>query len=71
MTEKRTALLIHCSEEEARQIREAAHLERRTISGYILHAVMNRIASQATQRRNLEAAYAELQKSKVGTATLK
>ena len=33
MTEKRTALLIHCSEEEARQIREAAHLERRTISG--------------------------------------
>ena len=71
MTEKRTALLIHCSEEEARQIREAAHFERRTISGYVLHAVMNRIASQATQRKALEAAYGQLQKSKGSTATLK
>jgi uncharacterized protein (DUF1778 family) len=60
MAEKRTALLIHCAEEEARQIRQAARLERRTISGYVLHAVMSRIASQATQRKALAAAYPQL-----------
>ncbi len=60
MTGKRTALLVRCTEEEARQIRQAAHLERRTTSGYVLHAVMNRIASQATQRKALAAAYPQL-----------
>jgi uncharacterized protein (DUF1778 family) len=60
MAEKRTALLIHCAAEEARQIREAARREHRTISGFVLHAVMNRIASQATQRKMLEAAYPQL-----------
>jgi uncharacterized protein (DUF1778 family) len=60
MVAKRTALLIHCSDDEARQIREAAHRERRTISGYVLHAVMNRITSQASQRKALEAAYPQL-----------
>jgi uncharacterized protein (DUF1778 family) len=34
----RSALLIRCTEEEAVAIREAAQRERRTISGYILHA---------------------------------
>jgi len=32
----RTALLVRCSEEEARFIREAAQREHRTLSGYIL-----------------------------------
>ena len=46
MTKPRTALLVRCSEEEAEAIREAAKRERRTISGFILNAVLNRIANQ-------------------------
>ncbi len=42
--EPRTALLIRCTEEEAKAIREAASLQRRTVSAFVLHAVMNRIA---------------------------
>ena len=44
--EPRTALLIRCTEEEAKAIREAAKLQRRTVSGFVIHAVMNRIAVQ-------------------------
>ena len=46
MAKERTALLVRCSEEEAIAIREAAKRERRTISGFILNAVLNRIANQ-------------------------
>jgi uncharacterized protein (DUF1778 family) len=46
MAKVRTALLVRCSDKEAEAIREAAHRERRTISGYILNAVLNRIAHQ-------------------------
>jgi uncharacterized protein (DUF1778 family) len=46
MAKDRTALLVRCSEEEAKSIREAARRERRTISGIILNAVLNRIANQ-------------------------
>jgi uncharacterized protein (DUF1778 family) len=46
MAKARTALLVRCSEAEAEAIREAAKRERRTISGYILNAVLNRIANQ-------------------------
>jgi uncharacterized protein (DUF1778 family) len=46
MAKPRTALLVRCSEEEAEMIREAAKRERRTISGFILNAVLNRIAHQ-------------------------
>lgn len=46
MAKPRTALLVRCSEEEAEAIREAAKRERRTISGFILNAVLNRIAHQ-------------------------
>ncbi len=46
MGAERTALLIRCSREEAEKIRESAKRERRTVSGYVLHAVMNRIANQ-------------------------
>jgi uncharacterized protein (DUF1778 family) len=46
MAKQRTALLVRCSEAEAETIREAAKRERRTISGFILNAVLNRIANQ-------------------------
>lgn len=39
---RKTAILIRCTVEEAQTIRRAAGLERRTISGYILNAVMRR-----------------------------
>lgn len=45
MSPDRTALLIRCSREEAEMIRVAAKHERRTVSGYVLRAVMNRIAN--------------------------
>jgi hypothetical protein len=40
---ERTALLIRCSREEADKIRKAAKRERRTVSGYVLNAVLRRI----------------------------
>ncbi len=46
MAKVRTALLVRCSEEEAKAIRQEAHHERRTISGFILNSVLNRIANQ-------------------------
>jgi uncharacterized protein (DUF1778 family) len=46
MGSERTALLIRCSREEAEKIRDMAKRERRTVSGFVLHAVMNRIANQ-------------------------
>lgn len=42
-TSKKTAILVRCTQEEADAIRKAAALERRTLSGYVLNAVMNRI----------------------------
>ncbi len=44
--EPRCALLIRCSKEEAAAIREAAKLERRTVSAFVLQAVMHRISVQ-------------------------
>jgi hypothetical protein len=43
MNGHRAALLVRCSAEEAASIRAAAMRERRTISGFILHAVGTRI----------------------------
>jgi uncharacterized protein (DUF1778 family) len=40
---ERTALLINCSETQARTIRERAELQRRTVSGYVLHIVMRAV----------------------------
>jgi uncharacterized protein (DUF1778 family) len=40
----RTALLIHCSAQEAKIIRERAILQRRTISGYVLNVMMRVVA---------------------------
>ena len=42
----RTTLLIRCSREEAEAIRHAAQREHRTISGYVLRAVMFRLTRE-------------------------
>ena len=47
MASNRTALLVRCTAQEAEAIRRAAKRERRSISGFVLNAVMNRLASQA------------------------
>ena len=49
----RTALLIRCQSAEAEKIRHAAKQERRTISGYVLHAVLQRLAVQEKVRRTV------------------
>jgi len=41
---KKAALFVRCTEEEAEKIRRAAKAERRTVSGFVLNAVFNRIA---------------------------
>ena len=51
--EGRTALLIRCDKEEADLIRNAAQQERRTVSGYVLNAVMQRIAARTRVRARL------------------
>ncbi len=43
---KKTAILVRCTKEEAEMIRKAAALERRTLSGFVLNAVMNRIRTR-------------------------
>jgi hypothetical protein len=40
MRAEHTALVIRCSREEAEKIREMAKRERRTLSGYLLNAVL-------------------------------
>ena len=41
---KKAALFVRCTEEEAERIRRTAKLERRTVSGFVLNAVFSRIA---------------------------
>jgi uncharacterized protein (DUF1778 family) len=53
MRAERTAFLIRCSREEAEKIRAAAKRERRTVSGYVLNAVLSRIAYSEQVRRPL------------------
>lgn len=53
MAKGRTAVLVRCTAEEADAIRKAAKRERRSISGYILNSVMNRIANQTTIQERL------------------
>jgi uncharacterized protein (DUF1778 family) len=53
MRAERTALLIRCSREEAEKIRAAAKRERRTLSGYVLNAVLSRITFSEQVRRPL------------------
>jgi hypothetical protein len=53
MRAERTAFLIRCSREEADKIRAAAKRERRMMSGYVLNAVLSRIAYSERVRRPL------------------
>ncbi len=46
--QKKTAILVRCTNEEAELIRKAAAVERRTLSGFVLNAVMNRIRTRGT-----------------------
>jgi uncharacterized protein (DUF1778 family) len=43
---KTGALFVRCSDEEAERIRHAAMSERRTVSGFILNAVLGRIEAR-------------------------
>lgn len=60
-SKNRTALLIHCSHEEAERIRQGAKRERRTISGFVLNAVLWRldVETRATARREARQAGTE------------
>ena len=51
---KKTALLIYCTCEEADQIKLAAKRERRTISGFVMNAVMTRFAVEGRLRERRE-----------------
>jgi uncharacterized protein (DUF1778 family) len=53
MNKQRTAVLVRCTPDEADAIRKAARRERRSISGFILNAVMNRISNQAMIQQRL------------------
>ena len=46
MQSNRTAILVRCTQEEAERIRHAAAHERRTVSAYVVKAVMNRIENR-------------------------
>lgn len=50
----RAALLIYCKREEACKIKEAAQRERRTISGFVMNAVMSRFAVEGRLRERKE-----------------
>jgi uncharacterized protein (DUF1778 family) len=43
-SKSKTALLVYCTHEEAEMIRRLAKQERRTISGFVMTAVANRLA---------------------------
>ncbi len=53
MQGKRAAIYVRCTSEEAEKIRQAARIERRTISGYILNAALSRIELRARLRGEL------------------
>jgi uncharacterized protein (DUF1778 family) len=43
MRSNNAVLFVRCTPQEAKKIRHAAKLERRTLSGFILNAVLTRI----------------------------
>jgi len=48
----RTALLIRCSDAEAKLIRAAANHERRTLSGYVVNAALERMVAHGPMTRD-------------------
>lgn len=55
----RAEILIYCTRGEAEQIKEAAKRERRTISGFVMNAVMTRFAVEGRLRERREEAEKE------------
>ncbi len=51
----RTALLIRCTVEEAEAVRAAARRQYRTLSGYVMHALNNRLEIEARLREHNDA----------------
>jgi len=41
---KKAAIFVRCTEQEAEKIRQTAHAERRSLSGFVLNAVFSHIA---------------------------
>ncbi len=61
---KRTALLIRCTAEEAEAVRAAARRQYRTLSGYVMHALNNRLEIEARlHEQNLAIAASVKQRS--------
>jgi len=50
----RTVLLVCCTQEEAARIKAAAQRERRSISGFVLNAVMTRFALEGRLQERRE-----------------
>ncbi len=44
--QKTGAIFLRCTEEEAERVRRAANAERRTVSGFIVNAVLSRIEAR-------------------------
>jgi len=54
ITSDRTALLIYCTREEADCIKRVAKRERRTITGFVMNAVMSRLGAMQAVKGRLE-----------------
>jgi uncharacterized protein (DUF1778 family) len=52
----RSAILIRCSTAEAELIREAAKLERRTVSGFAINVILKYIANRKIEEIRPESA---------------
>ena len=50
----RAALLIRCTKADAEAIRKVAKRERRTISGFIMHVVMNYIGNRESVLKKVQ-----------------
>jgi len=57
---KKTALLIYCTQEEAEKIRLAAKRERRTITGFVMNAVMSRFVIEGRIQERKQAIAKEI-----------
>jgi uncharacterized protein (DUF1778 family) len=63
---KKATILVRCTAAEAKRIRKAAESERRTISGFIINAVKNRIDARekmTAQKQRLPLRPAEMTKA--------
>jgi hypothetical protein len=59
MSSRKAAILIYCTQEEREQIRLAAKQERRTISGFVMNAVMTTLTVEGRLREGMQKAIAD------------